>query len=424
MRDLANERKAVCDRLIDFNLEPVNAEGWTARPSNSWDVILEEIESSDVLVLILGERYGSLTPGQELSVTHLEYRQALASGLPILAFFKRLEYRDSAPSEEETSRDRFRKEVADWESGSYKSEFDLADDLARSVGRAIVGFLTDGYGKRRVAGRSAATTVALAALAARAEPSQSVEPVIPRALADAVADRKAVLLAGAGLSLSAGMPSAAALAERMAEELRRSDPTYEADSAAGVFARLASDLEVARNREAVVGVIRGMLSPPQGLTPTDAHLAAVRVFDRIVTTNYDTLFEVAAQSEQTGHVTVSTEMVGPLAERAVVKLHGSIDEPESLVLSERDLVTLARGRPGLYGSLVDILSRSVLVVVGHSLRDPSVLRLLADARPQSKGFFVVPHLSPFARSRVLNEWNMTAIEADAAAFFRALSVGA
>ncbi len=426
MLDLANERNAVCSRLVEFNLEPVNAEGWTAQPSRSWDVIRQEIESSDLFVLILGDRYG-WCPGNEsgrnpegLSVTHLEYQEARGLGLPVFAFFKRLEYRSGRRSKDAIRRDRFRKEVADWDGGYCKSDFNLADDLAGSVGRALGNFLTDEYQKSRVARRGPETALALARLTAREEPSHRGEIVLPGPLTEAVSLHRAVLFGGAGLSLFAGMPSAAALAAGLTEELRHRDPAYQADSAAGHFARLASDLDVAGDRDAVVDVIRSMLNPPQSLTPTRAHLAAVRIFDRIVTTNYDSLFEMAAASEGTGHVAVSEEIHEPLARRTIVKLHGSLDRPGSLVLSERDLATLGARRPALYESLLAILRESIVVFVGTSLRDPSVLRLLADVGPELTGYLVTRTASSFTLYRVLREWNLTAIVADAESFFAVL----
>ena len=89
MKDLANERDAVRRRLLEFNFEPVNAEGWSPTGVGSWQRIEQEIESSDVFLLMLGERYGWIPSqgpggGQGFSVTHLEYRKAVELGLPVL----------------------------------------------------------------------------------------------------------------------------------------------------------------------------------------------------------------------------------------------------------------------------------------------------------------------------------------------------
>jgi hypothetical protein len=58
MDDLGNERRAVVGRVKALNLEPVNAEGLLPNGATSWSVITNEIASSHLFVLILGERYG------------------------------------------------------------------------------------------------------------------------------------------------------------------------------------------------------------------------------------------------------------------------------------------------------------------------------------------------------------------------------
>ena len=80
MSDLANERDAVVQKLSAFNLEPVNAENWSASGSTPWERIAAEIRSCDLFVLILGDRYGfQPTEGagaaEQLSATHLETAQ-------------------------------------------------------------------------------------------------------------------------------------------------------------------------------------------------------------------------------------------------------------------------------------------------------------------------------------------------------------
>ena len=58
MRDLANERDAVERAVRGLNFEPVSAEGWLPNGSSAWERIEKEIASSDIFVLLIGERYG------------------------------------------------------------------------------------------------------------------------------------------------------------------------------------------------------------------------------------------------------------------------------------------------------------------------------------------------------------------------------
>src|ERR1043165_1420234 len=87
MKDLVNERDAVCRKLRDFNFDPVNAESWLPDGSKSWERIASELETSDLFVLLLGESYGwKPTTGPKadlgLSVTEIEYREARDQGIP------------------------------------------------------------------------------------------------------------------------------------------------------------------------------------------------------------------------------------------------------------------------------------------------------------------------------------------------------
>jgi hypothetical protein len=114
MEDLVNERLAVCLKLRELNFEPVNAENWLPNGENSWDRICGKIRSSDLVVLLLGERYGWIPQegpkgGLGKSVTHLEFEEARQRHLTILPFAKRLKYSSKPPTDDEQKRNEFRR---------------------------------------------------------------------------------------------------------------------------------------------------------------------------------------------------------------------------------------------------------------------------------------------------------------------------
>jgi NAD-dependent SIR2 family protein deacetylase len=421
MKDLANERDAVCRRLVALNFEPVNAEGWLPAGTGSWIRISQEIESSDVFLLILGERYGwipSEGPKAQLglSVTHLEYREARDLGLPILPFLKKLVYETDRASDGAQKRDRFREEVAEWATGALVSEFELASDLAESAGHAVVGLLTDDFLGRKIRVRAPVAERAAHFIATR--PSGLVRDAptdLPERLVAAVANRSAVLFAGAGFSMSAGLPSAAAFAEHLAQALG-----YAMSPGDAAFAAIASDVEAFRSREFLVREVAKLLDPPQGLQPTVAHLEAVGLFDLILTTNWDPLFEVAASAKGIQAAVVASEIDSGLPGRAIVKLHGTLGLPESLLLTDSDVIEMDKSRARLWGAVREAIRERTLLVIGTSLRDPSVIRLLEEARPQSSGYFIVPtyHAATAAR---LRRWSLECIAADADSFMTRLA---
>jgi hypothetical protein len=414
MRDLTNERRAVCQRLTSFNFEPVNAEGWSPSGATSWDRIVEELADCDLVVLLLGDKYGwSPTTGpmsqSGMGVTHLEYQEAKRRGLPILPFLKNLDYDADRASEDARKRDSFRKEVGDWAAGRFVGKFDFADDLAQSVGSAVIELLTSNYMRDRVArtskARSDAALMASATPAfdmTRGFPSQSPSPVLPRALLEATRDRTAVLWAGAGISAAAGLPSASAMVERMAQVARAHDASYSPYPAGDLWETVASDLEILAGRPALLDAVSSILNLPLVAEPTAAHRLAVRMFDLIVTTNFDSLFEQASREERMDHVTISGEIDSvTLPRRAVVKLHGSLALPETLVLTEEDYVLWDARRKSVRALVAEVINRRPVVVVGTTLRDRHSSQLLLSRPGNPPAYYVVPSYTKSTTGRLV-----------------------
>jgi hypothetical protein len=424
MRDLANERQAVCHRLASFNFEPVNAEGWLPTGTRTWPRISQEIESCNVFVLILGDGYGwTPTQGPQselgLSVTHLEYRAARERGLPILPFLKRLSYQTERHSDDAKKRDAFREEVSEWAQGQYVAEFELATDLADAVGHALVQLLTDQFLGEQIRERAPAAEQAVRQLQAAAAPRAVRQVSIPQELVAAVSNREAVLFAGAGISLAAGLPSAAVFTEHLSKLLLDEDPHYAVSPVGSAFAAIASDVEAATSREVLVQKVATILNLPRGLQPTVAHQHAIALFDIIFTTNWDDLFEQAAGIARL-ELPVIARDIEQLPSRALVKLHGSLSDRGSLLLTETDVAAMDKTRAALWAATRDILRERPLVVVGSSLRDPSIVRLFAEAKPRARGYFIAPQVFA-ATERRLKTWNLECISAEADTFLASLA---
>src|SRR5215213_7754 len=249
MRDLANERDAVVRRLLALNFEPANAESWSPNGATSWDRIQEEIASSNAFLLFLGDRYGWIPtsgPGSETgsSVTELEYDFAVKLGLPILPFVKKLEYDAPRDTPDAIKRDAFRDKVTSWAEGRFVSTFELASDLADGVGQAVVGMLTDEYLRSTISGRRSQAAISAERLDVSLASGDAAEPE-PSLPADLVSDVKqgrALLFAGSGMSLAAGMPSVAAFVEHFRFLLNRAPSSGLGGSPATEFAAAAADV--------------------------------------------------------------------------------------------------------------------------------------------------------------------------------------
>ena len=79
-------RAAAVDACRRHGLTPVHMESFSADPHWPVAVCRREVETCDLLVLLLGERYGDRPPGESRSYTELEYRWAIERDMPVLAF--------------------------------------------------------------------------------------------------------------------------------------------------------------------------------------------------------------------------------------------------------------------------------------------------------------------------------------------------
>jgi hypothetical protein len=421
MRDLANERDEVVRQLKRANFEPVNAETILPDGTDSWSRLQTEIEASDLFVLILGGSYGWIPEkgpkaGEGKSVTQLEFEEARSLGLPVFIFSKilTLDGTDTA-SEDAKRRDAFRKEVANWDGGYYRGDFHLAHDLAEKVSSALVGFLSDRYRERLLRRRSRPRPPL------PGDDTGELRPMrLSGELVDSVADGSAVLLLGAGASLQAGLPSAALFVEAMIERIREVDPHYAPGASGSLFNAVATDFESLLDVNELWRLAEQLVDPKGLAQPTEAHRIAVELFPTIVTTNYDLLIERALRHEGAERriVTGDADDLAP-STPVLIKLHGSVRDPEQLVLTEVQLANLERTRPALWAALQDELRRRPLISVGSSLRDPSLVRLLEGSRPEISGWAVLYDFSIADRLR-LARWGLEPLHGDAATFFATL----
>lgn len=82
--DLIEERQAAVQAILDAGHIPAGMELFKAGKSQL-KTIYKWIDESDVYILILGGRYGSLEDESKLSYTELEYRYTLAKDMPVFA---------------------------------------------------------------------------------------------------------------------------------------------------------------------------------------------------------------------------------------------------------------------------------------------------------------------------------------------------
>lgn len=83
--DLKDERQAAVEAILDAGHIPAGMELFKAGNEGQLKTIKRWIDESDVYLLILGGRYGSLDTESGKSYTHLEYEYAIGKGMPVFA---------------------------------------------------------------------------------------------------------------------------------------------------------------------------------------------------------------------------------------------------------------------------------------------------------------------------------------------------
>ena len=83
--DLQEERQAAVEAILTAGHIPAGMELFTAGDESQMNVIKRWIDESDVYLLILGGRYGSIEPTSQKSYVQLEYDYAVAKEKPLFA---------------------------------------------------------------------------------------------------------------------------------------------------------------------------------------------------------------------------------------------------------------------------------------------------------------------------------------------------
>lgn len=83
--DLIEERQAAVEAILDAGHIPAGMELFKAGNESQLKTIYKWIDQSDVYMLILGGRYGSVEAKTGKSYTQLEYEYALGKGIPVFA---------------------------------------------------------------------------------------------------------------------------------------------------------------------------------------------------------------------------------------------------------------------------------------------------------------------------------------------------
>jgi hypothetical protein len=135
--DLKDERAEVMQALLELNCIPAGMELFPAADEDQWSLIKKVIDDCDYYIVILGGRYGSLSP-TGMSYTQMEYEYAVSTGKPVIGFVHRNPGSISSGKTEssETGREqliRFREIVQQKACKFWETPNDLGGRVSRSM---------------------------------------------------------------------------------------------------------------------------------------------------------------------------------------------------------------------------------------------------------------------------------------------------
>ena len=210
----------------------------------------------------------------------------------------------------------------------------------------------------------------------------------PPQIIEAIENKRLVIFAGAGVSMGppALLPNFWELAEYLAEGSGKG-PCEPLDRFIGMLPLGAQALRTRAAKKVGSSTLH-----------TALHIDLLRTFSsqddtRVVTTNFDTLFESAATEVWNKVPTVFTAPALPLGSnfKGIVHIHGALEPVESIVLTDSDFGRAYLTEGWARRFLVDLFEHYTVLFVGYS-HDDTVLQYLARALPdkaQGKRFSLV-----------------------------------
>lgn len=138
--------------------------------------------------------------------------------------------------------------------------------------------------------------------------------------------------------------------------------------------------------EDFVSLVEGEYLTP-GYKSAKIHDLIFRLDSRIVLTpNFDKIYETYANGVSEGTVKVknyyaediSSVVRGKRDDRTIIKIHGTVDEPNKLIFSRKDYVSARSKNRDFYSQLEALIMTHTFLFVGCGLDDPDIRLLLED----------------------------------------------
>lgn len=254
-------------------------------------------------------------------------------------------------------------------------------------------------------------------------------PAIPKQLLNGIKDNKCVLFAGAGASMDAKMPSwkelVVALVERLKEEYfnlpNRELEEVEKLLCEGKYMILAAYCLRKLGAYEFSDVLKQKLSCNGKKSYTHGLLAKIP-FKAVITTNLDLFIEQTNSANGRmcrallpNDMNISEERLGGAL--PVLKIHGSYEIPDSIVLTKAGIRELLFNKPQYNETLKRYFTENTVLFYGYSFNDPDIDFILQGIMADKKGltrkhYALLPNVGEIEIEYLLQEYNIQVISYD------------
>ena len=204
----------------------------------------------------------------------------------------------------------------------------------------------------------------------------SIMCLIPTLLLNVIRAGQCIPIIGAGFSLNGtldegAMPTWCQLTKKIAElgQIQGEDPLQ-------IFQQFQDN----SGRTALTNAVEELLHKDK-VKPDHVHRHFVKLdyFDTICTTNYDNLLEDACKQEGVlVNIIVEKEQVAKYGSKQnlkILKMHGDLDHPQELVITDKDYSSYHEKKKALELFLFSLLMTRTPLYIGFSLEDPNFLKI-------------------------------------------------
>ena len=256
-------------------------------------------------------------------------------------------------------------------------------------------------------------------------------------LVRAVTEEQSLFVLGAGYSVAYGMHGSSAICDMLRSAILREAERHQSAVTSEITTKIGlvapSDLgRLSEVYDSLIGpdATKHWLSEVIRQATVKVDLAKASILGdlpvtTIVTTNFDQIVELAFDNKldvrfKDDDITRPQHAKGT----RLLKIHGSIADPSSLVLKRDDYNTFRTVRKATCRVLSGLLLERLPILIGYSLEDENIRELIKELRHETKWntrlTVIQKHIDAISRAE-WESYGVTFIEADAHVFIESLS---